>query len=341
MSLLYHTGFDLGLTLAQMPNWTATGSVIGTGIGRTGAALRGTGANNFGQYALGAGAASTLIIGCAVYPQSAAASSSNGANFLQFLGDGATTDHCKIRVNTDGSIDAARGTTQIIAPSAPGLFTMDTYDFWEVRVTLHDTTGAIEVRKNGVVVLSGTGLDTKNGGTGSVIDSVRFLTAAGLIFRYDDIYICDTAGSVSNDFLGDCKTTVLLPANDTALEEWDLSTGTNSAALIDEATPNGDTDYIQSDVAGEKTQVTLADLSDTDHEVYGVTLTSWARKDDAGEALFRHGIHSDTTDGNGADHALSTSYVAYQDLFELDPDGDVPWTPVSVNDAEVFVEVRT
>jgi hypothetical protein len=76
------------------------------------------------------------------------------------------------------------------------------------------------------------------------------------------------------------------------------------------------------------------------NEVFGIRVTSWARKDDAGAASFRNGIFSDATVANGADQALSTSYASYSDIFQDDPDGDVQWTTAAIDALKVQVEVR-
>jgi len=189
-----------------------------------------------------------------------------------------------------------------------------------------------------------SGIDTKNGGTDTVFDTISFqkcVVGGSAAHHFDDVFICNALGTENNDFRGSCRVDLLLPNADGAVEEWDLSTGSDSFALIDEATPNSDTDYIESDVPGEITRVGLQDLSDVTHVVFGVQVGAWARKEDAGPAEFRMGMFSDATAAAGADRVLSESYIMYYDIFEHDPDGDIDWTAAAVNAAQAYVEVRT
>src|SRR5262245_56180486 len=79
--------------------------------------------------------------------------------------------------------------------------------YMEMKVTIHDTAGAVVVRIDGQTVLNLTNQDTRNGGTG-FCNSIQFICgnvgSAYMSYNLDDFYICDTAGSAPfNDFLGD------------------------------------------------------------------------------------------------------------------------------------------
>jgi len=262
--------------------------------------------------------------------------------------DAGTTMHTTLGWNTDGRLQVFRGTHlsgggTSLGSSAVGLISDQTWYHVAFKVLLHDSAGTIDVELDGVNVLTLTGQDTKNGGTKTVFDTfwVRGCQTGGsAAIHFDDIYVANALGTVNNDFLGICRVDHLLPNADSTPEEWDRSTGTDSFALIDEADPNGDTDYISSDVLNEVTQVGFGNLTDLDHEIYGVQLSSYARKDDSGLASYRHAISSDGNVDVGPDRALTEAYVVYADVFELDPDGDIAWTAAQVNAAEARVEVR-
>lgn len=286
----------------------------------------------------------TLIIGCALrWEGSFSGDGDTPKGLFRLYGDVGTTAHLNLALTSAGAIRVrlASGTGSTLGTSADGVLSIDTWHLVAFKATLHDSTGAIDVEVDGVNVLSVSGIDTKNGGTASVFDTAEW-GGGGVssTVRIRDMFLFNGAGAENNDFPPDVRVTGLLPDGDLTPEEWTHSTGTASAALIDENPPNGDTDYIESDVEGEITRVSFADLTDTTHTVLGVQTSVYARKDDAGDRSLRAAIFSDATAGNGGDHVLSTSFSTYVDCFDLDPDGNVAWTPTSVNAAAVQVEVR-
>lgn len=351
MTLLFMESFDGGDAATK---WTSWGGVIGTSsprwVGGSHNAFHGNNAfsANIVRKVLTAGAHATFIVGCAVSVSNLTSGSTDGVNgkgFFSLMGDGGTTRHLTINCTSLGAVTVRRGDGDgtLLGTSATGKILDSTWHYLELKATLHDSTGTVDVQVDGVNVLSLTGQDTKNGGTNATFDSLQLGTAnsnSNFFTLHRDIYICNGAGSVNNDFLGDCKVSLFVPTADSTPEQWTTSTGTSSFALVDEATPNSDTDYIQSSVDGDITRLELADMTDTTHQVYGIQTAAFAKKDDAGTKSFRVGIFSDATLGNGADHVLTTSYTTYLDVMELDPDGSVVWTPAQFNAAFIQVEAR-
>lgn len=352
MSLLYVASFDTGDSPSSFARWTSapTSPTINTTNARfTGANAYQNTNPNIGdgstfRKGLGAGADDLIIVGAAVRYEGALAGDGVASKGLIVLwGDAFATQHITLGVAANGSIGVRRGggNGTLLGSSAAGVIAINVWNYIELKVKMHDTTGTVDVHVNGASVLSLTGQDTKNGGTATIFDGVEFGGGGvSATTRIRDIYICNEVGSVNNDFLGDCRVTALVPDTDSTPEEWSLSTGTNSAALVDETTPNGDTDYIESDIDGEITRMSLGALADVTHTIFGLQTVVYAKKDDAGAKSFRAGFFSDASTQDLADHALGTSYQTWLDISELDPDGSVAWTPAQLNAAFVQVEVR-
>jgi hypothetical protein len=349
MSLLFLDGFDLGDSNAS-GKWNVFNSV---GIASSGGihgfyALFNDSADR-AQKVLAAGADTTFI--AHLYLQASAGGNDGVANMgvIRFQGDGGATAHLNLSYTSTQALRVrlGGGTGAILGTSA-AVLTVGNWHHIGFKAFLSDTVGTVDVWVDGVNVLSLTGQDTRNGGTVVAFDAIELPGANGGPNPdfIDDLIILNgvdsgIAGMPNNDFLGVCRVESLLPDADTATEQWTLSAGSDSFALVDEVPPNGNTDYIEHDVAGEKTQLGLGDLVSSAVDILGVQLSSHAVKMDAGTALFRQGIRSDASDANGADHALTESYINYQDIFEADPDGGGAWTPAQLNAAEAFVEVRT
>jgi len=193
--------------------------------------------------------------------------------------------------------------------------------------------GAYEVRINGVTVSSGTGLNTNQTG-GTTIDRVVFQnqgSGSGRKFKIKDIVINDGTGTVNNTWIGDKHVFTLFPNGDTADEDWALSAGTDSFALVNEASNDGGTSYIESSTATEKT---ILDYGATGSEanIIGVSIHTVAALDAAGSETFDDIVAEGATETDSAAHTVaSTSYAMFDTVYETNPDTGVAWTAAELD----------
>lgn len=282
----------------------------------------------------------TWIVGCALritaYPTGGA------AGLLEW--QDATNMQGRIRIGTDGTWSYQRGSTPVGSASTATI-ALNTYTYVEMRITFHDTAGVVQVRLNGTLVLDLSGIDTQQTANASA-NRIRLGNhGTGGTFTFgtediDDVYVCDGTGTVNNTFLGDCRVDVLRPTADGANSAWTPSTGTSHFALVDETTPNDDSDYLSTSTAGVRDTQALGDLpSMTDMVVAGVQQCVSARKDDAGTRQMKGVLKSGgTTQAGSVTHTLTTSYRYYRQITETDPATSAPWTEAGVNALESGVE---
>ena len=123
------------------------------------------------------------------------------------------------------------------------LILLNVWYYFEIKVFTHPTAGTVEVRVNGVTLVSLSGINTQPG-------FHNYHNTVGVyIYRiggFDDYYICDSTGLLMNDFQGACRVIGLLPNADTGTEQWTPSTGTAHYACVDENPPNAASDYVSS-----------------------------------------------------------------------------------------------
>lgn len=234
--------------------------------------------------------------------------------------------------NTDGSVSITRAGT-VLGTSAAGVVPLGQWNYFEAKVTIDNSAGSYEVRKNGVTVLSGTGKDTQNTANAS---------ATNILFRssfcyFDDLYIADTSGTANNDFLGDVNVKAYFPDADGTSEQWTLSAGTDSFALLDDNPADDDATYIETSTTGQTTRVTHQDVGSTD-TILAVSHVVLARKTDASATgikltQFIGGASYD----DGTTPALSTSFTYYERVMDVNPATSGPWSPAAVNAAEFGV----
>lgn len=209
----------------------------------------------------------------------------------------------------------------------------------ETKVVFSATVGTVEVRVDGVVVLNLSGLNIGAAGAAGVAwhqtDDADSGDAA-IPWYIDSVFAWDSAGT-NNTFLGPYGVYTLMPTADTAIADWTKSAGVDGFALIDEVPPNT-TDYIEAIAAGDESQFAYENLPGDVVSVKAVQTTPMIKKSDTGLGNVQVSIFSDATYAAGADRPVTTAYVYYHDVHDLDPDGAVAWTPTAVNALQVMFD---
>lgn len=251
-----------------------------------------------------------------------------------------SNNHVSVNFASDGTIMVYKDNSTLLGSSSSGLFNGATWYYLEIKVTVHDSAGIVEIKLDGTTVLNLTGQDTKDGGT-SIINSIR-IGCAGVSAHdiyLDDLYICDDTGSENNDFLGDVKVETLFPDADGTNSDFTCSSGSDHYALIDENPPNDDTDYNESTAASEMDTVSF-DAAAAAGTILGVQVSSCVKKTDAGTLTARNVVRSGASpaETESSDHSPSTDYTYITNIWEKEPVDDVAWTLTKINAAEFGVK---
>ena len=333
MALLFFDGFDMYQATSQLAHrgWTNLPSGVNQpGRFGTSRSIYMNGAANYVIRSLAA--TSTISIGVAFRCETMTGLVATGSDVFRFLNG--TTLQCKMGVKNDGSLVIGRAdfVGNLIAASAVGLVTAASWNYVEVELTRDAAAGVMKVWFNGVLVINSTGVNTG----ASDIDNFAFTGHPGNNFFYDDFYITNNATR-----LGERRVDYLPPTADTATEDWSLSAGVNSYALLDEIPLNNDTDYVHSATVGNKDLFDMADLTTTPVAIDGVQTVLVARKDDAATREVRTNLKNGTTTTNGTTRTMSASYAISSDLYLLNPDTAAAWTPAEINSTQLGIEVVT
>ncbi len=356
MALLYSDGFDLqdvGL------RWIVNGSVsditfaTGTRLGAGKAATLNTTASVSSLSIMRAlPASASLYMGAAIQVGTEAGNNSDPtANLFGIYGDSGVTGHVYIRRLPSNAVALYRGDPNagtLITPSgtqiaitAPG--TLDgNWHYIEMFATINATTGQIIVRIDGKQVINFTG-NTKNGGTSTNIDAVRFrtgkyITANNSIISIDDFYVCDATGTTNNTFLGDIRVQSLIPNAAGSSTQFAPTGSANNYVNVGEVPYNNAT-YNASPTTGQRDTYALSDLTAGTTTVYGLQSVAHMQKSDAGTANAKvalksgAGVYYDTT------QSLSTSATSYTQMRETDPATSAAWTVAGANALEAGMEV--
>lgn len=267
---------------------------------------------------------------------------------LRIFGFNDTTNTAQITVmlQSTGIIDVQSGSSggATLATSTTPVVTAEAYTHVEAFITFDGTAGAVEVRVNGVTVLSATAINTAP----TALDECSQIVITpkkgiGIPAEYfvDDVFCYDDTGSHNNTFLGDRKVLTLFPSADTAQADWSWNAGPSAVQAIDEADPDDDTTYIFANPGGSPAPVSEFDIDNLPagvSAVSAVVLVNRMRKTDAGTANVQPSIVSASSETAGADRVLTEAYTYYHEVIEVDPDTAAPFIPAAVDAAKIKLE---
>jgi hypothetical protein len=275
------------------------------------------------------------------------------ANLFGLYSDGGMTGHIYIRRLTltnaialyrgdanSGTIGSPSGTQ--IAVSAAGVFDAN-WHYIEMHATIHDTTGRVIVKVDGNAVIDFTG-DTRNAGTSTSIDAIRFRTAIysnwtpNSPITIDDLYICDGTGMVNNTFLGDVRVQSLVPTGVGSSTQLTPTGSANNYANVNEV-PYSSATYNASSTVGQRDTYALSDLVGNTTAIFGIQSVAHMQKNDAGTANAKIALKSGASVYYDATQSLGASTAAYVQLRETDPATSAAWTVGNANALEAGMEV--
>jgi len=250
------------------------------------------------------------------------------------------------RLNQDGTISIFRdvsGTGTLLGTTSLAL-QAGVWTYLEFRVTVHDSTGTVDVRFNGTPAMTGlTGQNTRGTGAVNTWNAVRvgYVNAetTPITFDFDDLVVMDGSGSYNNAFLGDVTISALYPDADGNAHAWVCSTGTPDTGVdhdcVDEALVNDDTDYLSTSTVNAKSTFSMQDVA-AGADIRAVQIVTSQRKGAEGPGKIKHVVRSNTTDYDQVEQGIAgTSYAFLRTVVETDPATAAPWLEAAWNAVEI------
>lgn len=235
-------------------------------------------------------------------------------------------------------IAAKRGSTTLATTAEMQL---GMWHYFELKVTVRTSTnGSYELRRNGVNILSASGVNTAN--TGSDGASVFAFNWGGGATRFDDISICDSTGGVHDDFLGDKAIVGILPTTAGASTQWLPSTGTN-VSCVDDPASGPLTDFVSSNIDGDLDLYEFGDTSQVaaDGTVDAVMVFLAAEMRNSGsrglKIRFRSSGGGSTGDSAQFDVTLKGTIRTFAIPFDADPAAVAAWTKAALDGGQFGV----
>lgn len=282
-----------------------------------------------------AAAIDTIIIGfawkCDVLP-------SGDVNIL-FLIEEYIDYGINVQISPTGEIVVERRTVELGRSTTAGLST-GTWYYIEIKIYLHNSAGTVDVKVDESSVLSLTSKDTLQGALADVA-AVRFYgtNVATYNFTFDDIYICDDAGSTNNDFLGVSMVSGVFP--DGAGDETDFTPDAGSNyERVDEVVSDDDTSYVESGTSTDRDLYNYESMPGSLGDILGLQINTTVRETDVDTFTLKQPCKSSTTVSAGSVEPVgSTLYTHRERILEQDPHTSAAWVEAGVNAAQFGVEV--
>ncbi len=249
-------------------------------------------------------------------------------------------------VNADGSVSLRPTRTgSAFATTAGSLVVSTVWNFWEFDITIHGSTGAVEIFKEGASVASATGQNTAPSGSAQV-NLLRLGGVDGSVYvgqnKIDDFYMNDNGGSAPFDArFGDCRVYPLRPSGAGTTTDFTPSTGSNYQN-VDETVTNDDTDYNSSSTPSDRDLYAFDNLPGPfAGTIFGIAHSSRLKKDDAGARTAAQVTKVGSTTTVESAVSLSTSYATYATVMDESPDTTDPFTKSEIDGIEGGVEVAS
>lgn len=341
MALLWSDSFDNFTVAATLTASYDAGSVLSLasiGAAKNGNGLAASSSNGVAwKLVKTVSSPTTIIVGFALN--------------LTALPNASATDHKVIRV---GSIDlvivGASGGGSVVVKNgstvlATAAFTLiaSVWTYIEMKVLFSATVGTVDLHYNGTSVASASGLNT-----GTAPTSVTLQTNDGngggnnnYGEAVDNYYICDTSGSVNNDFLGPVKLFSLRPTGAGNYAQWTQTGGTGGQpwTAVNETEPNGDTSYVADNVVNDRSSFTFGSLADTSNAIKGIKVVLSTKKDDVVGRVICPMTRISSTDYDFSNYTETSAYVNAAKIQEQSPATSSAWTASEINAAEFGVKV--
>lgn len=258
------------------------------------------------------------------------------------MNSSASNQQCYLNVlavtSSTFNLCAYKGATLLATGTAT--INADTWNYVEIKVKVHNTSGIFDCKINGIsdFTFSGNTRDSAASEFANITFTGTTNTGNTVSTYVDDLYVCNSTGSVNNTYLGEMRAEIITPTSDSSVA-WTHNTGTSNWSAVDDAigAPDDDTTYVSSSTSAARDEYGLSDLTVV-ATVAGVKVVTRAEKDDANPLSFKHGIKSGATDQQ-VQYSLGVGYSNFIDIFETSDGATTAFTPTTVNSLLSTIEV--
>jgi len=235
------------------------------------------------------------------------------------------------RNNTSGKIEAYRGSTLIATGTA--VINLNQVYHLQVRANIHDTTGIVQVKVDGVLDLDFSG-DTKPG-TETTINAFQIgqTTPNPMTIQFDNVVLDGAA------WPGKTNIQAIRPTGAGNSTQWTPSAGSNWDC-VDEV-PASDADNVVTNANDQADLYAAGNLVGTIDSVVCVQVQARAVKEGvATPQNLALGVRTGATDYFSSDKIIPTAAKSLFNLWVQNPNTSAAWTKTEVDGVEIGIKSR-
>lgn len=257
-------------------------------------------------------------------------------SFLRFFTSSARGESLNFIYSTAGVLTARRGTT-VLASSPSNSFPANQWNYIEVRYVPHNTTGIVQVRINGSLVIDYSG-DTTDGDALCWGFKINGNNRSSVPIFFDDIVINNTSGTANTSWPGQPRLIALRPAGaglSTGMSRGGLDLGANWRNARNDS---HDLAFVQSDATGEKDLYALETADLPVGAVINNVIAQVRARVEAGSGTLKVTANSNGTESQGAAETLGAGWKFYQHCMAVNPADSLAWEEADLTNLQAGME---
>lgn len=204
----------------------------------------------------------------------------------------------------------------------------------EIKTVFNSTTGSIEIRKDGVAILTLTNQNTIDSGQPNCV-GFNLKGISNTFTFYDNLFYMDASGLALNNFLGPRRVLTIRPTTIGSFDDLKKSSGTDAVSLVNEQTPST-SDFIFSATPNDKTTFTMDSVNPS--SIDAVKINCVLQKDEAGVRSVKLVGQKGVTEKEYDQAFASTNYGNFAAIAEKDVN-NTNWTTNNLNTTEFGVKI--
>jgi hypothetical protein len=341
MAFQFCTGYDFYTTASQI--WdTVAGTVT---INSASARFGGTHSQGASYPASAStqknlvGNQPTVIVGWAIKTLANPGSTSP----ILYLLDNTTTVQVSLAITAAGALQFYRGAPSgnPIGSAGSTNFAAGVWHYLEVKATIDPSAGVAQCWLDGVQVINGSSLNTRNNAN-SYANQFRIGELAGGItggVTCDDVYCLDGTGGSLNAALGDRRIITIMPSGAGSFTQFTPVGAASNYQCVDEVPANDNTDYVSDGTVNHRDSYVYESVAISGNADF---IVPWARisKDDASAHTVELSATDTANDAFSSAIAVPSSYgYVNGGAFATSPNGAAAWSQTVINRTEWGIKV--
>lgn len=234
--------------------------------------------------------------------------------------DGAN-DQSSLYITNTHKLAVGRAGSGVIHATGSTTLMPNVWYYLELKATIHNTTGSIEARINGVSEVSATNVNTRTSGN-NYANRIIFGGQAGIggLNYWDDLYIHDGTGTKNNNFSGNCMVYPSIQEEAGFYNQWNGTPGPNVDNIRDLSGSDGDLTYNYSDTVNQIDTFKMTNAPISAGNVLAVQHRITARTDGAGARTIALVERVNGTDYVATAKSVPGSYGPLRYNVDVNPD---------------------